>query len=301
MTSFFVLTPTHNRAKLVARAIESVQKQTHGSWQHFIVDDGSRDGTWDDLAAFENDPRVHTYRFTENRGVNAARNFLLERILELGQPGFVVILDDDDWLTPNALDGIARAAEEQPNARWFIANSLDPGGTPVTKIRGPYRPLCYVRDHKLRKQLAGDVTHAFHTSIVGDNRYPERFENSEEWWFYAGLARQSRMHAIELDAKIKEHSEDGLMERQPNKHLAAEIWALKLERFEPLLGPRERASLEARVARSRRLRGDHPGAWRQLAHAFRSWPLEPRIYRYAVDFVARSLRDRLGRPESPTA
>ena len=45
-----VVTPTKNRLRLLCETMESVRAQGFDSWEHVIVDDGSDDGTADELA-----------------------------------------------------------------------------------------------------------------------------------------------------------------------------------------------------------------------------------------------------------
>lgn len=291
--AFFILTPTHNRAARLSTAIDSVRDQSYSNWHLFVLDDGSRDETPQLLARYSDDRRFHSWRFEENQGVNPARNRLLDEILaystENDRPGFIVILDDDDRLEKDALARLAEVIESNPHERWIIANCHLPGGERVSRIRGEYRPLCYVRDHKLGVELQGDVAHVFHTSLVGNDRFIDSFPNAEEWWFYAGLASKAQMFAVDLHVKTVEYLDDGLTHSQPNKERGAEIYARKLERFHPFLDSRQRASLEARLGRHLFLRGDRREGWRQLGRALKSWPLEPRVYSYAVEMGFRTL------------
>ena len=287
--TFYVLTPTYNRAERLLSAIESARNQSYADWHHFILDDGSSDETPQILGRFRADPQIHTWRFDVNRGVNEARNFLLERILEQEQAGFVVILDDDDRLEKDCLYRFAEAAQEFPSVRWFIGNCHYPNGGAITQVRGGSEPLCYVRDHKLGKRLSGDVAHVFHTSIIGDLRFIDDFPNAEEWWFYAGLAGHSMMHPIDFHAKTQEYLEDGLTLAQPNKGQDAKVYALKLERFDRFLSPGQRASLEARLGRHLFAQGDRRGGLRQIGRAFCHWPLEPRVYLYVLEILLRPL------------
>lgn len=104
-----IITPTFNRADVLARALDSVQTQTHTDAEHIVIDDASTDDTpallngYDDAAI-----PVRTDRFDTNRGANAARN----RGLELARGQFVTFLDSDDAYRPernailvDAIDG----------------------------------------------------------------------------------------------------------------------------------------------------------------------------------------------------
>lgn len=104
-----VIIPTHNRRKIVTRAVESVRSQTFRDWDLVIVDDGSSDGTerdWSDPG----DPRIR-YLKTEHRGVSAARN------LGIRQARFpwIAFLDSDDTWLPKKLEKQFTALESHPD------------------------------------------------------------------------------------------------------------------------------------------------------------------------------------------
>ncbi len=85
--------PTHNRAALLVRAIESAQRQTYPHLEIIVVDDGSTDDT---AAVVESlgDQRIRYVRHDINRGAPAARNTGIH--LATGQ--FIGFLDSDvEW------------------------------------------------------------------------------------------------------------------------------------------------------------------------------------------------------------
>lgn len=76
------------------------------------MDDGSCDGTASVAAAFAAlDPRIRLIR-QENTGVSAARN---RGLSALGTP-YVLFLDADDWLAPDALARLSAALDAAPDA-----------------------------------------------------------------------------------------------------------------------------------------------------------------------------------------
>lgn len=86
-----VIIPVYNAQSFIARAVNSVLRQTHRAAEIIVVNDGSTDGTLAALAAFGGKIRVIT---TPNRGVSSARNtgFLASTA------GLIAYLDaDDEW------------------------------------------------------------------------------------------------------------------------------------------------------------------------------------------------------------
>lgn len=91
-----VVIPTHNRADLLPRAINSVLKQTYTNIEVIIVSDGSTDNTRDVVDSFiKNDDRVKFIEYTPSKGGNVARN----KGIEASTGEYIAFLDDDDeWL-----------------------------------------------------------------------------------------------------------------------------------------------------------------------------------------------------------
>jgi glycosyltransferase involved in cell wall biosynthesis len=100
--SFSVVIPTHNRARLLERALRSVASQTFTDFEAIVVDDGSTDTTQQTLQTLASGGHSFPFRFVTHeraKGVAAARN---RGVVEAAGE-FVVFLDDDDELHPNAL------------------------------------------------------------------------------------------------------------------------------------------------------------------------------------------------------
>jgi glycosyltransferase involved in cell wall biosynthesis len=105
-----VIIPTHNRAPLLTRALNSVLAQTHAPLEIILVDDGSTDET-PQLAA-DHFPQVR-YIFQPNRGVSAARN----RGMEAASGEWLAFLDSDDEWLPDKLANQVEAIEADPVMR----------------------------------------------------------------------------------------------------------------------------------------------------------------------------------------
>ncbi len=101
---FSAVIPTHNRARLVARAIQSALDQSFRPAEIIVVDDGSTDATEDSVRQFGNTVR---YVRQENSGGASARN----RGVRESTQEWVAFLDSDDVWTTTHLERIAQAID----------------------------------------------------------------------------------------------------------------------------------------------------------------------------------------------
>jgi GT2 family glycosyltransferase/glycosyltransferase involved in cell wall biosynthesis len=103
-----VIVPTYNTERtMLAQMLASVQGQLYGNWELCIADDCSSEPHVADMlrAAAAADSRIKLHLSPENRGVAHASN----RALDLAGGEFVVLLDHDDLLEPQALFRVAQA------------------------------------------------------------------------------------------------------------------------------------------------------------------------------------------------
>jgi glycosyltransferase involved in cell wall biosynthesis len=101
-----VVIPTNNRRAMVCEAVKSVLAQRNAKFELIVVDDGSTDGTWDELtqiAAVANDHaqwEMMRIERTPNLGPATARN----TGVAMAAAWFVALLDSDDLWLPHKLN-----------------------------------------------------------------------------------------------------------------------------------------------------------------------------------------------------
>lgn len=103
-----IIVPAYNAEKWIEQACRSVFEQTYENWELIVVDDGSKDRTFELLTALsKQQPKLRVIH-TENGGVCRARN----TGLEAAKGEYIGFLDADDCMMPHALEVLARGLEE---------------------------------------------------------------------------------------------------------------------------------------------------------------------------------------------
>ncbi|ENM5895056.1 glycosyltransferase family 2 protein, partial [Vibrio mimicus] len=109
--------PTHNRANLVVRAVESVLKQSYKNIELIVVDDGSSDNSYELLSKIK-DNRLIILRNDKPKGACYSRN----RAIEQATGKYITGLDDDDYFNENRIEILLRAFDE--NYSFVCDNSI---------------------------------------------------------------------------------------------------------------------------------------------------------------------------------
>ncbi len=185
---FTVVTPTFDRAPMMARVLGSVVRQDFTRWEAIVVDDGSTDGTAAAVAAV-GDPRVRYVRHAFNRGVCAARN----TAVAAARGRWVLNVDSDFELLPGALRTLERRCREAPDDVGCVASAMAWDDGPPTPIPAPARDLVLTYPEYLRWSASLSLPEYFNClrrEVFDVVRYPEGRAYEAE--FNLGLARAFR-------------------------------------------------------------------------------------------------------------
>ncbi|MDR9502315.1 MAG: glycosyltransferase family 2 protein [Desulfurivibrionaceae bacterium] len=198
---FSVIIPTHNGSRFLECAVRSVLSQTFADFEVIIVDDGSTDSTSQIIERLVGQAagKVHALH-QENKGPGAARN----RGVQVCSGRYLLFLDDDDELLPDALALFARAIEKDSRAYFLWAGhySQDEEGRLKKYDRQPFSAenldnfLGYIRGGFSLSQGEG----VMRREIFGRLHYPETIRNNEDVVFFAQVLALYTCRA--LDAHV---------------------------------------------------------------------------------------------------
>jgi glycosyltransferase involved in cell wall biosynthesis len=100
MIQVSVIMASHNSARFITEAIDSVRNQTYPNWELIIVDDQSTDDTVSIIRKYaELDARIKIITLSTKGGAGVARNIATER----AKGRFIAFLDSDDIWLPHKL------------------------------------------------------------------------------------------------------------------------------------------------------------------------------------------------------
>ena len=128
-----VVLPVHNRADVLARAIQSVLDQDLSEFELIVVDDGSSDESVRVAGSFA-DQRIRLVELRRNRGGNVARN---EGIRAANSP-LIAFLDSDDRYLPNKLSSVVAQFDRQPELELLVDSFIKvqpPGSRKAEVVR----------------------------------------------------------------------------------------------------------------------------------------------------------------------
>ena len=143
-----VVLPVHNRADVLARAVQSVLDQSLRDFELIVVDDGSTDDSATVARGFA-DKRVKLIELGKNRGGNAARN----AGVRAAQAPLIAFLDSDDVYLPEKLAAVVAEFDARPGLDLLVDSftKVQPSGkrvvrkNPVIADTAPFRQALFTR------------------------------------------------------------------------------------------------------------------------------------------------------------
>lgn len=212
-----VIIPCYKQAHFLGEAIESVLKQTYAPYEIIVVDDGSPDHTAQVATGYAG---VRYFR-QENQGLSAARNAGLRE----SRGPFLVFLDADDRLLPEALEIGVACLEERPGCAFvygqsrFMTYDGDPLPRPLVKETEQQHYLELLQ----RNRIFCPASVMYRKSIFeGVGGFNTALKSAEDWDMYFRIAREHQVYGHPQEvAEYRQHREG--MSRNSARMLKATI------------------------------------------------------------------------------
>ena len=108
MSKVSIIVPVYNGEKVLKRCAESLLNQDHKDIEIILVDDGSKDSSFEIISEYaEKDERIVPIH-KENSGVSSTRNLAISK----AKGDYIQFVDVDDWLPFDSTKLLVRALEE---------------------------------------------------------------------------------------------------------------------------------------------------------------------------------------------
>jgi hypothetical protein len=197
-----VIIPCYQQAHFLAEAIDSVLAQTHPRHEVIVVDDGSSDGAGEIVKRY---PMVRYLR-QDNLGVSSARN----RGMAVCGGDYVVFLDADDRLLPNALEVGLEYFQAHPEAALVFGRCrlIGPDGSPSPELQPPCAEAVDYGDFLGGNQIWHPAEAMVQRFVLESGMvFDTGLANASDFAFYLDLARRwpIRSHNV-LVSEYRQHS-----------------------------------------------------------------------------------------------
>ncbi len=202
-----VIITCYNHGQYLREAVESARSQDYPAVEIVVVDDGSTDDT---KSVAENCPGVR-YVYQDNQGLSAARNAGIRH----SHGEFLLFLDADDWLLPNALRTNATHLLQQPEIAFVSGGHdkvfVEEGITrqDIAEVKGNHY------QHLLQGNYIGmHATVMYKRWVFDEIQYDTTLKRCEDYDLYLKIARTHpvyhhagriaayRLHTTNMSANI---------------------------------------------------------------------------------------------------
>ena len=209
--SLTILTPLYNRKEYLPRLYECLSAQNRADIQWLVIDDGSSDRSDTEFSTFAKQADfLIEYYYKPNGGKHTALNFSHPYI----KSDWVLILDSDDTLTPDAVDTVTEyISKNELNNKLGIISFQK--GTDVNTPRVPFPKEEVLSDHiefRINAGRDGDCCEVVRTSVLLELPFPEfdgeRYMNESHLWI--GSADKYKTLYVSKIIYLYEYMDGGL-------------------------------------------------------------------------------------------
>lgn len=96
-----IVTPVYNSERFISETIDSIQSQTYSNWELLLIDDCSKDNSYEIIKSYmKNDDRIKYIKLEKNSGASISRNTGIHN----AKGRFIAFVDSDDLWEPKKLE-----------------------------------------------------------------------------------------------------------------------------------------------------------------------------------------------------
>lgn len=173
----------HNYGKYINKAIRSVLDQSLREFELIIIDDGSTDDSLKIINKYKDHKKIQTI-YQKNKGLTVSNNLALR----LSRGKYIIRLDADDWLEPNALQIMSDYLEKNPKIGLVFPDYFE--------VDEKDNILNLVRRHNFKKvKLLDKPAHGACTMIRKEclskiGGYSEKFDRQDGYYLWIKIIQR---------------------------------------------------------------------------------------------------------------
>lgn len=257
-----IVTPSFNRAGLLPRAWRSVRDETL-PLEWVVVDDASTDSTLPVVQSFD-DQRIVFLHLDRNQGSNIARN----AGIRASRGRYILFLDSDDEVVPNALRDAVHTLESAPASIGAVLMIAQPAFTSKLKSSLPDGTVLNEEDMLIHHRLRGDHAVVYKSEVFLKQMLPEEYRESQ-FVFVFGISRWWNYLVVNKPLTLVHRQDDNLSQAQGVVKRSSAIamgWESVIHNHADILRhhPSACIRLYGRVLYRYAVAGDRAACWRVL-------------------------------------
>lgn len=198
MPKISVIVPVYRVEPYLRRCLDSIIVQSFSNFDLILVDDGSPDNCGaicEDYA--RRDERVHVIH-QKNGGLSAARNAGIDWAWAHSDSQWLSFVDSDDWVHPEMLERMYRAALEKETKIAVCGYTQTEGENPVIFPEQFNCELWCPKDFYMQRHINATICcgKLYHRSCFDGERYPVGKHMEDEFLTYRLLFAQEALTVI---------------------------------------------------------------------------------------------------------
>ncbi len=182
-----IIMPVYNVEKYISNSIESVINQTYIDWELLIMDDCSKDSSFEIAKNYaEQDERIKIFKVDENKGVVKARNTLIEK----AEGQYIAFLDSDDmWNRYKLEKQVSFMKEQKALISCTEYSRINENNNKINEIKIKEK-ISY--PDLLKNNYLGCLTVIYDQSVLGKKYFME-FSKNEDYVLWLEIIKQTEI------------------------------------------------------------------------------------------------------------
>ncbi|MBQ4558422.1 MAG: glycosyltransferase family 2 protein [Clostridia bacterium] len=189
-----VLVPMYNVEKTIARCVESILKQTYTNLEIVLLDDGSKDKTYEIAKSYaDKDSRIKLLHKENERNLSKTRNYLLDNY----SGDYVIWVDSDDVLQKNYVEKLYNAIIKYDADMACCRYKVQLANMPILKLK-PTKELIFENEDIIPQMILNNKIYfvvynkIYRKSLLQGVRFKDTVKYGEDLVYCLAYAKKCK-------------------------------------------------------------------------------------------------------------